>query len=73
MATTTNKKPTQIAKKVLISINEDPLNKDKEQYKIYQLDGYTVRVPIGKIVEVDRWVAEIALHCGDISDIKEIN
>ena len=72
--TTTNKTPIKPIKRdmVLISINVDPLNKDKEQYKLYQLDGNTVRVPIGKIVKVDRWVAEIALHCGDITDITEI-
>ena len=51
-----------------ILIPEDMQNKDKEQYKIYQLDGVTKQVPVGKLVEVPEWLAKRAKEIGDISD-----
>jgi len=51
-----------------IIIPEDPINKGKEQYKYFQLDGETIQVPIGIAVEVPEWVAKRAKEIGLISD-----
>lgn len=59
-------------KKAMIVIPVDPLNEDKEQYKLYQKDGVTVQVAIGLMAEVPLWVAEIAKDIGDIKDYKVI-
>lgn len=55
-------------KRAIINIPADPLNKDKEQFKFYQRDGFTVQVAIGKMAEVPLWVAERAKEIGDIDD-----
>lgn len=59
-------------KRAMIYIAEDPMNKEKEQFKFYQLDGVTVQVAIGLMAEVPLWVAEIAKEIGDIKDYKVI-
>lgn len=59
-------------KRAMIYISEDQMNKDKEQFKFYQLDGVTVQVAIGMMAEVPLWVAEIAKEIGDIKDYKLI-
>ena len=51
-----------------INIPEDPTNKDKEQFKIFQKDGHTVQVPIGMFVDVPEWVAVRAKEIGYIND-----
>ena len=51
-----------------ISIAPDPINKGKEQVRIYQKDFKTVSVAIGKIAKVPLWVAKIAKTAGDIED-----
>ncbi len=58
-------------KKVRILIPEDPSNRDKEQYKIFQRNGVTWEVPIGKVSEVPEWVAIRAKEIGVISDYFE--
>lgn len=47
---------------VKIYIPTDTLNKEVEQFQIYQLDGVTVRVPVGKIATVPMWVASRAME-----------
>lgn len=59
-------------KQAIITIAEDPNNKGNEQYKDYQLNGYTYSVAIGKSVKVPLWVAKIAKEVGDIPDYIEI-
>lgn len=56
----------------MIQIGADPLNEGKEQFKLYQLDGVTVQVQIGELVEVPLWVAEAAVRAGDIKSFKEV-
>jgi len=58
-------------KQFKIFIPEDTANKDKEQYKIFQRDGYTIEVPIGKFVDVPEWVAVRAKKIGLIEDYLE--
>lgn len=53
-----------------IYIGEDVLNGDKEQFKLYQLDGVTVQVAIGKFAVVPLWVAQRAKEIGDIKDFE---
>jgi len=57
---------------VLIQIGADQLNKGKEQFKVYQLDGVTIQVAIGKIAKVPLWVAEAAVRAGDIESFDTI-
>lgn len=57
--------------KIYIPADSNPENAKREQFKRYQKDGQTVEVPIGRFVSVPRWVAEIALKIGDITDIAE--
>ena len=59
-------------KKCKILIPEDPVNKGKEQYKIFQRNGVTVQVPIGMYVDVPDWVAIRAKEIGVISDYIEL-
>lgn len=51
-----------------IQIAPDVLNAKKEQYKVFQRDGETIQVPIGKMVEVPLWVGVRAKEIGLISD-----
>ena len=55
-------------------IGEDTFsnNAKLEQFKYYQLNGNTVRVAIGRMVEVPLWVAERAKEIGDIKDFEVI-
>lgn len=57
-------------KRFFITINGDTNeeNAKKEQFKVYQKDGETIQVPIGRSVEVPEWLAELAKHVGDIKD-----
>ena len=55
--------------KIFIPQNTNPDIAKLEQFKVYQRDGVTVQVPIGKICDVPKWVAEIALDVGDIVEI----
>ncbi len=59
-------------KKAMIYLKEDEVNKGKEQYKFYQLDGRTLQVPVGKMIQVPVWVAELAKAAGDIDDFQLI-
>jgi hypothetical protein len=59
-------------KECKILIPEDPGNKGKEQYKIFQRDGRTIQVPIGKYVTVPEWLAVRAKEIGYISDYLEL-
>lgn len=54
--------------KVKIQIETDSLNAEKEQYKVFQLNGETIEVPIGILVEVPLWVAERAKEIGLIKN-----
>lgn len=54
--------------KCTIQIAPDTLNEKKEQYKVFQRDGETIEVPIGKMVEVPLWVGVRAKEIGLISD-----
>ncbi|MCK9235197.1 MAG: hypothetical protein M0Q41_10745 [Bacteroidales bacterium] len=65
------KQPTE--KRAQIQIGVDPLNKDLEQVKVYQKDGVTVRVKIGKLTTVPLWVAESAKRAGDIESFELVN
>lgn len=60
-------------KKAIIVISVDELNKDKEQFKIYQRDGETIQVAIGKVATVPLWVAERAKEIGDIEDYQVVD
>ena len=55
--------------KIYIPQSTNPEIAKIEQFKVYQRDGSTVQVPIGKICDVPKWVAEIALDVGDIAGI----
>ena len=55
-------------KKARIYIPVDPLNKDLEQFKIYQIDGVTYQVAIGKMATVPIALADRAMQIGDITD-----
>ena len=57
-------------KRFFITINADTNgeNAKNEQYKVYQKDGETIQVPIGRSVEVPEWLAELAKHVGDVQD-----
>ena len=57
-------------KKARIYIGEDVLNGSLEQFKLYQQDGTTVQVAIGKMAVVPLWVAERAKEIGDIKDFE---
>ena len=59
-------------KKCKILIQEDPNNKGKEQFKIFQRNGETIQVPIGMFVEVPEWLAVRAKEIGVISDYVEL-
>lgn len=49
-----------MTKQVKIYIPIDSLNKEVDQFDIFQRDGETVRVPKGKLAVVPLWVAERA-------------
>lgn len=51
-----------------ILIQEDPVNRGKEQFKVFQKDGKTIEVPMGRFVDVPEWVAVRAKEIGLISD-----
>ena len=53
-----------------ITIPKDKVgeNGKKEQYKVFQRDGNTIQVPIGRSVEVPEWVAKRAVEIGVIED-----
>lgn len=53
---------------ILINPDTNEENAKKEQFKVYQKDGVTVQVAIGKKQEVPVWVAELAKKVGDIID-----
>ena len=55
--------------KIFIPMDSNTENAKVEQYRVYQKDGVTVNVAIGKLQEVPLWVAEIAKEVGDISEI----
>ena len=62
-------------KKFFITIPRDSNseNAKKEQFRVYQLDGETVQVPIGISAEVSEWVAKLAKEVGDVEDYLEID
>ena len=62
-------------KKFFILIPKDPsaANAQKEQFKVYQLDGQTFRVAIGVSCEVPEWLAKRAKEVGDVDDYTEID
>ena len=47
-------------------------NAKKEQFRIYQKDGETFKVAIGKSQEVPEWLAKRAKEIGDVTDYLEI-
>lgn len=53
---------------VIIPKDNNETNASKEQFRVYQLDGNTVQVPIGIQVEVPEWVAKRAKEVGDVAD-----
>lgn len=53
---------------IFIAPDGNEENAKKEQYKIFQRDGETIQVPIGKYVEVPLWVAVRAKEIGLITD-----
>jgi len=55
--------------KIYIAKDSNPENAKVEQFRVYQKDGVTVQVAIGKTQEVPFWVAEIAKEVGDIDEI----
>lgn len=59
-------------KKCKILIPDDPVNKGKEQFKIFQQNGVTISVPLGMYVDVPEWVAVRAKEIGVISDYIEL-
>ena len=60
-------------KQAIILIPEDPINKDKEQFKTFQKNGVTWEVAIGKMAKVPLWVAERAKEIGTISDYQIVD
>lgn len=60
-------------KKCKLLIPEDPFNKGKEQYKVFQLNGETVQVPIGMYVDVPEWVAKKAKEIGLVADYIDLD
>lgn len=42
-----------------------------QQFVVYQIDDHTYRVPIGQLVTTKRFIAEVALTAGDITQIIE--
>lgn len=60
-------------KKAIILIPEDPINKDKEQFRTFQRDGVTIEVAIGKMATVPLWVAVRAKEIGTISDYQVLD
>ena len=59
-------------KKCKILIPEDPNNRGKEQYKVFQRDGKTIQVAIGMYVDVPEWLAVRAKEIGLITDYIEL-
>ena len=55
-----------------ILIPEDPINAGKEQYKIFQRDGRTIEVAIGRFVDVPEWLAIRAKEIGLIKEYIEL-
>ena len=55
-------------KKARIYIPVDQLNKSHEQFKIFQVDGITYKIGIGKMATVPLAVAERAKEIGLIDD-----
>ena len=53
---------------IMIPKDGDEDNAKKEQYKIFQRDGVTIQVPIGRYVDVPLWVAVRAKEIGLITD-----
>lgn len=53
---------------VIIPADSNEENAKKEQFKVYQKDGQTVRVAIGVQQEVPEWLAKRAKEIGDVSD-----
>lgn len=57
--------------RILIAKSNDPDLSKVAQFKVYQKDGVTVQVAIGKTQEVPLWVAQLAKEVGDIDDYFE--
>jgi len=53
---------------ITIPADSNEENAKNEQFKVYQKDGQTIQVPIGRSVEVPEWLALLAKHVGDIAD-----
>lgn len=60
-------------KKARIYIPVDQLNKAHEQFKIFQVDGTTYKIGIGKMASVPLTVAERAKEIGLIDDYDVID
>lgn len=53
---------------ITIPANPEDPNAEREQFKIYQKDGKTFRVAIGKSQQVPEWIAKLAKSVGDVPD-----
>lgn len=64
-----------MAKKYYITIPKDQneQNAAKEQFRVYQKDGETYQVAIGKSQEVPEWLAKLAVKVGDAPDYIEVD